>query len=200
MHIDASQRGPERSGDVMGMSGPSSSSGRGAKAMADINVTPLVDVMLVLLIIFMISTPLMVKDTSERLLDLNLPITDPDAPAVNLAEAEQLILGIDPNLRVYVGEELITDCSAAVGVTDTARFVELTAPCFDEIEQKLGANPRLQADETLYLLADTTIPYGFVVGAMNRIRRAGVTRIGMVTNPELVRAAPEGAAPTGPTQ
>ena len=38
----------------------------------------------------------------------------------------------------------------------------------------------------LYLLADTTIPYGFVVGAMNRIRQAGVTNVGMVTNPELL--------------
>jgi biopolymer transport protein TolR len=178
----------------MGMSAPGPGGGR-AKAMADINVTPLVDVMLVLLIIFMISTPLMVKDDRERLLDLNLPITDPEAPAVDLAEAEQLILAIDPNLRVYVGEELIVDCSAAVGVRDTAAFVATTTPCFDEIEQKLGQNPRLQADEALYLLADTTIPYGFVVGAMNRIRRAGVTRVGMVTNPELIVAAPPAPAP-----
>jgi biopolymer transport protein TolR len=166
----------------MGMSAPS---GGGRKAMSDINVTPLVDVMLVLLIIFMISTPLMVKDQSERLLEMNLPITDPSAPTVDIRDADRLILQIDANLRVYVGEELIVDCARAAGHTDQTAFLAAAMPCFEQVERLLGANPRLQNDETLYLLADTTIPYGFVVGVMNRIRMAGVTRVGMVTNPEL---------------
>lgn len=170
----------------MGMSvGP----GGTRKAMSEINVTPLVDVMLVLLIIFMVSAPLIVKDEQERLLELNLPITDPDAPAVDVSQADQLILLIDPQLNVWLGETKITDCSAAVGVTDMATFVEVTRPCFDEIQERLGTNPRLQADESLYLLADANIPYGFVVGAMNRLRQAGVTNIGMVTNPEFIANA-----------
>lgn len=179
----------------MGMS----SGGGNRRAISEINVTPLVDVMLVLLIIFMISTPLIVKDTQERLLEMNLPVTRENPTTVDLADTDQLILQIDANLRVALGEELITDCSAAVGITDTAAFVEAAEPCFAEVEQKLGANPRLQEQESLYLLADTTIPYGFVVGAMNRIRRAGVTNVGMVTNPEILAVA-GGAGADAPTE
>lgn len=168
----------------MGMTAPSGGGGR--KAMADINVTPLVDVMLVLLIIFMISTPLIVKDQSERLLDMNLPITDPSAPTVDVADSDRLILQIDANLRVFVGSEMIVDCSRALGQPDQAAFVAASMPCFQDVQRLLGNNPRLANDETLYLLADTTVPYGFVVGVMNRIRMAGVTRVGMVTNPELI--------------
>ena len=96
---------------------------------------------------------------------------------------EQLILRIDAQLVVRLGDEVITDCSASLESEAVDRFER----CFDEIQALLGQNYRLQQEESLYLLADTTIPYGFVVGAMNRIRLAGVTNVGMVTNPEYLR-------------
>lgn len=159
------------------------------KTISEINVTPLVDVMLVLLIIFMVSTPLIVKDESERVVDLNLPVTRENPNQVDIANTDKMILYVDPNLRVLLGETLITDCSASAAITDSTAWPDAWQPCFEEIGQKLGSNPRLQNEESLYLLADTTIPYGFVVGAMNRIRMAGVTNVGMVTNPELLTPA-----------
>ncbi|MCB9521651.1 MAG: biopolymer transporter ExbD, partial [Myxococcales bacterium] len=87
------------------------------KAISDINVTPLVDVMLVLLIIFMVSTPLIVKDESERLVDLNLPVTRENPTTVDLANTDKLILTIDASLRITLGSDTITDCSGTVGIT-----------------------------------------------------------------------------------
>lgn len=165
------------------------------KAISDINVTPLVDVMLVLLIIFMVSTPLIVKDESERVVDLNLPVTRDNPNTVDIANTDKLILVIDANLRVQLGDTLITDCSGTLGITDPRQWPDAWEPCFTEVFTKLGNNPRLQNEESLYLLADTAIPYGFVVGTMNRIRMAGVTNVGMVTNPDLLVPAGQ---PTGP--
>ena len=175
----------------MGMS-PAGNQGGGRKAMSEINVTPLVDVMLVLLIIFMISTPLIVRDEQERLVEIDLPVTRENPTTIDVSQSDKLILTIDGNLRVLLGDELITDCSAALGAADKAAFVVASEPCFAEVQNKLGANPRLQADESLYLLADMYVPYGFVVGVMNRLRIAGVHNLGMVTNPEFLtdEAAP----------
>lgn len=153
---------------------------RTRRVMAEINVTPLVDVMLVLLIIFMVATPMIVADDSQREVDLQLPVTRDNPTVVDLEQTQKLILRIDARLVVYLDDHVITDCSAALTATEAERF----EPCFEEIQQKLGQNHRLQSEGSLYLLADTTIPYGFVVGSMNRIRQAGVHNVGMVTNPE----------------
>ena len=112
------------------------------RAISEINVTPLVDVMLVLLIIFMISTPLIVKDDSERLIEMNLPVTRDNPTTVDLANTEQLILQIDASLRVVLGETLLTDCSAALpSANDPSAFAAAAEPCFVELQQKLGQNP-----------------------------------------------------------
>ncbi len=155
---------------------------KGRKTISEINVTPLVDVMLVLLIIFMVATPMITKDQKEREVDINLPVTRDNPSEVDLQNTDKLILRIDASLRVLLDDTVITDCSSALESDKVSRF----EPCFDEIQEKLGKNYRLEQDETLYVLADTGIPYGFVVGAMNRIRLAGVQRVGMVTNPEYV--------------
>lgn len=157
-----------------------SPSNRPRRAMAEINVTPLVDVMLVLLIIFMVATPMITRDDTEREVDVDLPVTRDNPTAVDLQNTEKMILRIDSQLRVMLDDTVITDCHEALESDEVTRFER----CFDEIHEKLGKNYRLQEDGTLYLLADTTIPYGFVVGAMNRIRLAGVENVGMVTNPE----------------
>lgn len=153
---------------------------RKKRVMGDINVTPLVDVMLVLLIIFMVATPIITRDEQQRQVDMNLPVTRDNPTVVDLNQSDRLILKIDARLVVTLEDEVITDCSEALSSVAGDRFER----CFQEIQERLGRNFRLQEDGNLYLLADTTIPYGFVVGAMNRIRLAGVSNVGMVTNPE----------------
>ena len=151
--------------------------------LAEINVTPMVDVMLVLLVIFMVTAPLIDQADKKRKVDLNLPVTRKNANKVDPAKTDKMILEITEELKVQVGEELITDCGSRKEGSDPKRF----EPCFDDIETKLGKNPKLKKDETLYLLADTEIPYGFVVGTMARLKKAGINRLGMVTNPEYIQ-------------
>ena len=160
--------------------------GGNKKQMSEINVTPLVDVMLVLLIIFMVATPIIVEDQRERVLDIDLPVTQNQPVTFN--PEERLMLQVDANLRVYIGDELITDCSSALESPGPESY----ETCFEDIERLLLLNPWLNEDQRLYLLADASIPYGFVVGAMNRIRLAGVTNVGMVTNPEYLTAEQRG--------
>jgi biopolymer transport protein TolR len=163
----------------------------GGGAISEINVTPLVDVMLVLLIIFMVTATLLKhRDESERLVEMELPVTRDNPAVVDVQNTDRLILRIEPDLKTFVGDELITDCSAALASTVPQRF----EPCFDEIQLKLGQNARLQAEHEIYILADANIPYGYVVGTLYRLRQAGADQVGMVTNPEYIRDLP----PTAP--
>jgi biopolymer transport protein TolR len=150
--------------------------------MSEINVTPFVDVMLVLLIIFMVATPLIKKEESDqhREVELDLPVTEDNPNTVDPSKVKELILEIDRDLRVRLGEVVIADCSEMKSGSEVGRF----EPCFQSVGRALGANEKLKEDGTIYLLADTEIPYGFVVGVMNRIKLAGVSNVGMVTNPE----------------
>lgn len=152
----------------------------GQTALSEINVTPLVDVMLVLLVIFMVTTPLIEQNKEKRKVDMNLPVTRNNANKVNPEDTDKVILEIDEQMRARVGETLIVDCSDKKEGEGPMRF----EPCFDTIEEKLGNNPKLKEQGTLYLLADTEIPYGFVVGTMARIKKSGINHVGMVTNPE----------------
>jgi biopolymer transport protein TolR len=162
--------------------GMSTGNGGRKKAMSEINVTPLVDVMLVLLIIFMVAAPMITNDEKNEV-EMNLPVTRNNPNTVNLQNTDKFILRIDESLRVWVEDEVIVDCSAAASEATASAF----EPCFDEVEEKLGNNYVLAEDQALYLMADTSIPYGFVVGTMNRLRKAGVTNIGMITNPEYIQ-------------
>ena len=137
----------------MGMS--TGGGGRGGRTtMSEINVTPLVDVMLVLLIIFMITAPLIQQGVKVDL---------PEAKAAPVeATDKKLVLSIDSAQKVYIGE-------AEVALA--------------ELEQKLRANAKAQADKELYLHADRNIPYGTVVEVMAAAQRAGVTNLGMITDP-----------------
>ncbi len=134
--------------------GMSSGKGGGRTTMAEINVTPMVDVMLVLLIIFMVTAPLI-----QQGVKVNLPTTK--AQAVEAAD-KKIVLSIDVTKKVFIGE------------------VEVP---FAELEEKLKSNAKLQAEKELYLHADRDLPYGIVVDVMAMAQRAGVTSVGMVTDP-----------------
>ncbi len=130
------------------------SQGGSGRALSEINVTPLVDVMLVLLIIFMVTAPLI-----QQGVKVDLPKTK--APALDVKE-DRLVLTLTKEKRIFIGE------------------VELP---YAQLSQKLIGNQRLQRDKEIYLHADRGLPYGFVVDVMAIIKEAGVENLGMVTDP-----------------
>jgi biopolymer transport protein TolR len=133
----------------MGMSG-----GSGKGPLSEINVTPLVDVMLVLLIIFMVSAPMM---TTGIEVDL------PKAHAAQMdVEEQKLLLSITKEQKVFLGETEIP---------------------YDKLEDALTHNARLQREREIYLQADETVPYGFVAKVMALIRKGGIDKLGLVTDP-----------------
>jgi biopolymer transport protein TolR len=135
-----------------------SSGGSGRQTLTEINVTPLVDVMLVLLIIFMVTAPLI-----QQGVEVSLP--EVRAKAVD-AEEQKLVLSIKSDKSLYLGSS-----------EDAARIP------FDALEDKLRANARAMKDRELYLMADKALPYGYVVDVMATVQRAGITNVGMITNP-----------------
>ncbi|MDH5672195.1 MAG: biopolymer transporter ExbD [Myxococcales bacterium] len=145
------------------------SSGGGKGPLSEINVTPLVDVMLVLLIIFMVSAPMMTTG-----LDVDLPNTR--APRLDMDE-EKLLLTVTKEQQVFLGE------------------VEVP---YDKLEQALTTNERLQREKELYIQADEAVPYGFVAKVMALIRRGGIEKVGLVTDPLGSEEAPT-EAPAAPT-
>lgn len=133
----------------------SSGGGKSRAVMSEINVTPLVDVMLVLLIIFMVTTPMM-----QQGLDIELPETD--SSGTPTAE-EPFVLVIKKNRKVYVGDQVL-------------------AP--DEIAHRLQAIFETRRNKQIYLQADKSVDYGFVAETMASIRSAGIFNIGLVTLPK----------------
>jgi biopolymer transport protein TolR len=135
-----------------------SSGGAGRQSLTEINVTPLVDVMLVLLIIFMVTAPLI-----QQGVEVDLPNTV--AKPVK-AEEQQLVLSIKADKSLWLGTS-----------EDAARVKP------DDLEAKLRTNVRVQRDRMLYLMADKRLPYGFVVDVMATVQRAGIENVGMITSP-----------------
>jgi biopolymer transport protein TolR len=134
----------------MGMSGPSREGGM----MSEINVTPFVDVMLVLLIIFMVTAPMMTTGV-----DLDLPRAD--APALATDE-EQLVLSIDAEGRTYLQDQ-------AFGA--------------EELAAKLRAIAQANPGKPMFVKADGKLPYETVLQALATARAAGMTKVGLVTQP-----------------
>jgi biopolymer transport protein TolR len=122
-------------------------------SLSEINVVPLVDVVLVLLLIFMLTAPMMYRG-----IDVNLPKTASKPTAVE----ERMVLTLTREQVIYLND----------------RPVPLAG-----LDAQIRNAMRNRADKTLYLKADQTLSYGFVVETMDRVRRAGVEKLGMVTEP-----------------
>jgi len=128
--------------------------GNDERLMSEINVTPFVDVMLVLLIIFMVTAPMMIQGVEVSL---------PEATSKLLAsEQEQLVVTIDQNNQVYIND-------FRVGV--------------DNLKEKLIQITKNQKADEVYLRADKTVAYGMVVYVMSEIKGAGIEKLGMITDP-----------------
>jgi biopolymer transport protein TolR len=146
----------------MGMGG--GNRGQGRVTMSEINVTPMVDVMLVLLIIFMVTAPLIQQGVKVNL---------PEAKATPVEAADKkLVLSIDTARRVFIGDAEVA---------------------LNELEKKLATNAKAQQDKEVYLHADREVPYGVVVEVMAAAQRAGITNVGMITDPAAGAAASKGS-------
>lgn len=132
-----------------------SGGGRSRAVLSEINVTPLVDVMLVLLIIFMVTTPMM-----QQGLDIELPETS--ATGAPTAE-EPFVLVIKKNRKLMIGDQAV-----ALG----------------ELAKKLDAIFETRKNKQIYIQADKAVDYGFVAETMAEVRAAGILNIGLVTLPK----------------
>jgi biopolymer transport protein TolR len=126
------------------------------KPMADINVTPLVDVMLVLLVIFMISAPLLLNN-----IPLDLPKTQRSAP-VQLSN-EQIIVSFSRNEEIYLGKEKIL---------------------MDELIPLIKERLNLVKQKVVYLRADHGLKYGHVAKFMTYLKNNGIGQIALITEVE----------------
>lgn len=124
------------------------------RLMAEINVTPLVDVMLVLLIIFMVTAPMM-----QMGIDVNLPRVK--AKAMDVSE-EKLVLTINGAKEIFLNKTRMP--LAGLGTKLKHIFAS-------------------RIEREVYLRADRNVPYGFVVEVMAEVRKAGVDKLGMITEP-----------------
>ena len=122
--------------------------------LAELNVTPLVDVMLVLVIIVLITAPLV-----HQGVDLELP----EASAKPVPSQEgKVVVSIDRNGKIKVDDKPVP---------------------LAEVERAVASNPKAQADGEVYIYADKNLRYGLVLKVMAAIQRAGIQKVGLMTNP-----------------
>jgi biopolymer transport protein TolR len=139
-------------------------SGSNSQMVSEINVTPFVDVMLVLLIIFMVTAPMMTQG-----IDVRLP--ESSAPAIP-SEEERLVVTVTQERKIYINDHA----------------VEL-----DTLGSKITTiHQNQQNHRGVFLRADEKIPYGYVVQVMGVIKQAGIDQIGMVTDPLKSSGKPSG--------
>ena len=146
----------------------------GAKVSSDINVTPMVDVMLVLLIIFMVVTPMLQKGISVDMAPVNNPEQMPDAD-----KEDALLVSITRDGKVYFGSDQIQDVD------------NLTGKVKDRLANK--------QDKRVYVKADMRARFGSVVKVVDSVRAAGVDDLGLLTDQKKTGPNPP-PAPAAPGQ
>ena len=130
------------------------SGGNNKRFMSEINVTPLVDVMLVLLIIFMVAAPMMMQGV-----DVNLPKTT----TKNIKTTDEpLMLTVNKKKEIFLENHSVT---------------------LDRLELKIKKIFENRREKEVLLRADKDVPYGFVIDVMARVKNAGISKLGMVTEP-----------------
>jgi len=126
----------------------------GSKPLSEINVTPLVDVILVLLIIFMVTAPML-----QMGIDVNLPKIK--AKTIDVTE-EKVVLTIKAKEEIFINNYRAT---------------------LSDLKSKLESIFASRIDREVFMRADEQVPYGFVVKVMAEVRKAGIDRLGMITEP-----------------
>jgi biopolymer transport protein ExbD len=149
----------------------------GAKVNSDINVTPMVDVMLVLLIIFMVVTPMLQKGVSVDLAKTNNPVQMPDAD-----KEDALLVAVTRDGKVFFGSDQISP---------------------DQLTNKIKDKLAARVDKRVFIRADARTKYGNVVEVVDNVRAAGVDQLGLLTEqrkagaPAAPRTAPGAPPPAG---
>lgn len=127
------------------------SGGKDRRMLSEINVTPLVDVTLVLLIIFMVTTPMLQRGTDVQL---------PTAQSSQVKEEERITLTVTRDSRILVNNEEVSR---------------------QELEARLKSMTGFGKERVLYLRGDARVPYGFVIDVMDAIKSSGIETVGMIT-------------------
>lgn len=130
--------------------------GNDNQLMAEINVTPFVDVMLVLLIIFMVAAPMMTQGV-----DVSLP--EVAADSISQEEESPFVVSVNKEGHIYINDFRIEP---------------------EKFEAKLKAIFKEKVRQKVFLRADKSVPYGLVVDVMAKIRASGIKKLGMITDPE----------------
>ena len=126
---------------------------RSSQAMSEINITPFVDVVLVLLIIFLITAPMMIRG-----IDVNVPKTTTRGPQTE----ERLIITLTKDRIIYLGDQPATPY---------------------KVESALMSLYRRNPQAAIYIRADSQVPYGEVVKVMDLAKKIGMDKVGIITEP-----------------
>ncbi|MBP1594702.1 MAG: outer rane transport energization protein ExbD [Acidobacteria bacterium] len=129
------------------------------KVTSDINVTPMADIMLVLLIIFMITTPLLQTGITVNLPKAKNPLEAPEADS-----QDAVVVALDRNGRIFLGKNQTTESAL-----------------YEALTKRFGGG---EINKTMFLKADQAVLYGRVVEVVNECRKTGVERIGLMTEKE----------------
>jgi len=122
--------------------------------LAQINITPMVDVMLVVLVIFMVTAPLAKKGVDVEL---------PNADAKSLpSDEDKLIVKVDSKGEVYLDDKRVA---------------------LESLEDEVRHNPRALREQEIYIHADKSLRYGLIIKVMAAVQRAGISRMGLITHP-----------------
>src|SRR5690242_10485567 len=131
----------------------STSNGRTQSSLADINITPLVDVVLVLLIIFMVTAPV---------LQSGIEVAVPKTRTVKEITEERLVITIDKSQRVYLGNDAVN---------------------INEIAAKIRQKVRDPQHQSIFIRADENVPFGAFATVMDSVKQSGISNVSIVTQP-----------------